>query len=1049
MTVSTEGLPGSVVLAIADGASAAVSALAEGRLRYNTAFNRLEFSENASPWTPFSALAGYWSQTGTVVHPTTLTDQVAVGTSSLAGSEQFRVVGDCSLQGDIDLESGAGRTIAVTQAAADTTGNDLSLRAGDAGAMAGATFRFGGIALLQGGAGGDASGANAGSKGGRGRVYGGDGGDATGTGNSGEGGNVEIVGGQSPSPSGTGSQGNGGDVFIVGGFGDIGGETVLRGGFGNTTDGDIRIGTEQTANLNIGYNGVGGALPINLRGQPNILDPSANNFANLDFTDGDSAALSAIGHGRIRFDEGSGKFEVSENGGAWTQMVGVASPWTNTAGVVYPNNVTDDVVVGASAMVGSEKFRVVGDTSLQGDVIFEQGADRYVRMPQMPAGTLFANNIWIKAAQMGDQSGGSYGYAGDLYLEGGDGGSHTSVIPYYAGAVNISGGEGASTSGAGLQAGSGGAVGIVGGRGGDQSTTGDGGDGGNVLITGGQGRNPTGSGNPGVGGNVVLSGGPSTGGVSSWGKVIVGAGNTQSVELARSMTLTGTGHYIDFANDGYALFDERTVDPTTGIDQGALYTKDDGVGGTQLFYREDNGGPVHQLTPGSPWSESSSVVSTTNTSWDVVAGASAMSGVNSEKFRVVGDTSLSGGIYFETTDLGVTGFHDIEVNACTIAGQPGDGLRVTGATTAAATGAVLGGTGGYIRMRGGAGGTQNGTNNGGGGGQMQLYGGDGGNYIGTGTERGGSGGQAVFRAGDGGECTVSTTGDAGNGGITTVAGGDGGRSLTGNTGNCGDGGRLQLWGGSSGNDNGLDGIPGDGGDVWLQGGVGLTNGDGGDVQIRGGESFGGTHGGVRVGDLYTSSIQIGNGTDNPPTSFLGTGAVTFSGHQALVEQSSDPPNTGNQGKIYTKDNGAGVTELFYRASDGTIYQLTPTGQASSTSVQGATVYTCPSGLAVGDAVQITGADAVDEADASVPADRPVIGFVQAKPTATTCILHYYGDLGVFSGLTVGATYYLSDTTPGAITTTAPTTVGSIVQEVGFARNSTTLVVFIDPDFTQL
>lgn len=278
-----------------------------------------------------AAATGYWSRTGTVVHPTTTTDEVVVGAAAVLGSEQFRVVGDSHLTGDIDFGSGASRAIQVDQSAADTNGRDLSIYAGDAGAMAGATFRFGGIALLQGGAGGDASGANSGAKGGRGRVYGGDGGDATGTGNSGEGGNVEIVGGQSPSPSGTGNQNTGGDVFVVGGFGDVGGEVVLRGGFGNTLSGDIRIGTEQTTTLNIGYNGIGGALPINLRGQPNILDPSANNLANLDMTDGDSAAVSAANHGRIRYNESSQQFEASENGGPWTKMVGAASTSVDSA----------------------------------------------------------------------------------------------------------------------------------------------------------------------------------------------------------------------------------------------------------------------------------------------------------------------------------------------------------------------------------------------------------------------------------------------------------------------------------------------------------------------------------------------------------------------------------------------------------------------------------------------------------------------------------------------------------------------------------------------
>jgi hypothetical protein len=88
--ISAEGISGTVALALADGASAPVSALAEGRFRYNTGANRLEFSENTSPWTPFSALAGYWGQTGTVIHPITLTDEVVVGASAVVGSIRRR-----------------------------------------------------------------------------------------------------------------------------------------------------------------------------------------------------------------------------------------------------------------------------------------------------------------------------------------------------------------------------------------------------------------------------------------------------------------------------------------------------------------------------------------------------------------------------------------------------------------------------------------------------------------------------------------------------------------------------------------------------------------------------------------------------------------------------------------------------------------------------------------------------------------------------------------------------------------------------------------------
>ena len=106
-------------------------------------------------------------------------------------------------------------------------------------------------------------------------------------------------------------------------------------------------------------------------------------------------------------------------------------------------------------------------------------------------------------------------------------------------------------------------------------------------------------------------------------------------------------------------------------------------------------------------------------------------------------------------------------------------------------------------------------------------------------------------------------------------------------------------------------------------------------------------------------------------------------------------------------------------------------------------YTCPVAVAVGDAVFISGSDAVDRADASSAATSPAFAIVRAKPTTTTCLIQSSGEVDAYGGLIVGATYFLSDSTPGGITDTAPIG-GSTQQPLGFARNSTTLVVLIDP-----
>lgn len=102
-----------------------------------------------------------------------------------------------------------------------------------------------------------------------------------------------------------------------------------------------------------------------------------------------------------------------------------------------------------------------------------------------------------------------------------------------------------------------------------------------------------------------------------------------------------------------------------------------------------------------------------------------------------------------------------------------------------------------------------------------------------------------------------------------------------------------------------------------------------------------------------------------------------------------------------------------------------------------TVYACPAGVAVRDAVYLSGTLAVDKADATDRAKMPAVGFVVQKPTATTCILQDRGELSGFVGLTPQARYFFS--TGGAISTSAPTPNGaSVEQQAGFAVSATIL-----------
>lgn len=101
-------------------------------------------------------------------------------------------------------------------------------------------------------------------------------------------------------------------------------------------------------------------------------------------------------------------------------------------------------------------------------------------------------------------------------------------------------------------------------------------------------------------------------------------------------------------------------------------------------------------------------------------------------------------------------------------------------------------------------------------------------------------------------------------------------------------------------------------------------------------------------------------------------------------------------------------------------------------------------LSAGDVVNIwddTTAKA-RKADASASSTK-AMGFVNAGITSgASGTVSYDGVITGLSGLTIGATYYLSETA-GQITATPPTTSGAIVQKVGWAKSATELV--FEPD----
>ncbi len=95
-------------------------------------------------------------------------------------------------------------------------------------------------------------------------------------------------------------------------------------------------------------------------------------------------------------------------------------------------------------------------------------------------------------------------------------------------------------------------------------------------------------------------------------------------------------------------------------------------------------------------------------------------------------------------------------------------------------------------------------------------------------------------------------------------------------------------------------------------------------------------------------------------------------------------------------------------------------------------------LAAGDLVYIDTSGEARKADAST-VSKMAIGFVLSAVTSgNPATVYFDGTNTGLSSLTVGSRYFLSATTPGAITTTPPATAGHIVQFVGIATSATTL-----------
>lgn len=166
-------------------------------------------------------------------------------------------------------------------------------------------------------------------------------------------------------------------------------------------------------------------------------------------------------------------------------------------------------------------------------------------------------------------------------------------------------------------------------------------------------------------------------------------------------------------------------------------------------------------------------------------------------------------------------------------------------------------------------------------------------------------------------------------------------------------------------------------------------------------------------------------------------AITTSAGAADAEKIVATNTTGRLDDSIMNAAETGASVVVKSKADGTLDpSLMPPGVGADTAS-----IVASEALAAGDLVNIwndAGTPKVRKADAAAEG-KQAHGFVlSAFASAATALVYFEGRNTQLSGLTPGATYYLSAATPGVAVATAPATAGNVVQPVGSAYSATAL-----------
>lgn len=153
--------------------------------------------------------------------------------------------------------------------------------------------------------------------------------------------------------------------------------------------------------------------------------------------------------------------------------------------------------------------------------------------------------------------------------------------------------------------------------------------------------------------------------------------------------------------------------------------------------------------------------------------------------------------------------------------------------------------------------------------------------------------------------------------------------------------------------------------------------------------------------------------------FLKVGSSGLPTEEATIQTSA---GAGDAGKVPHLDSNGKLDSTMMPAGIGTDSIVASTGET----------------IAAGDFVYIGAAGAIFKADAN-DVSKAAVGFCLTGGThPTTVTVYFEGTNTALIGLTAGTRYFLSESTPGGVTATAPTGANDIVQSLGVAHSATAL-----------